>query len=77
MINVSMNRPRKQLEVEQVSPIPLGLVEDGSLLHQVLQVPGVHLQPSDHVVHVALVLLVVNFAAQTTPSEISEPQAGV
>lgn len=73
--NVSKNRPRKQLKVEAVSPIPLCFVKDSSLLHQVLQVSGVHLQPSDHVVHVALVLLIVNFTAQTIPQEISEPQA--
>ena len=53
--------PREQHEVEAVRPVPLSFVEGRSLLHQVLQVSGIHLQPSDHVVHVALVVLVMNF----------------
>lgn len=55
--------PWQQHEVQVVSSVPLSLVEHRPLLHQVLQVPGIHLQPSDHVVHVALVVLVVNVAA--------------
>lgn len=61
---LSVNRPRKQHEVEAVCPVPLGFVEDRSLLHQVLQVSGIHLQPSDHVVHVALIVLVMNFTKE-------------
>ena len=52
----------QEQEVEPVSPVPLSLVQRGSLLHQVLQVPGVHLQPTDQVVHVALISLVVQVA---------------
>ena len=58
---VPVNRPRQQHEVEAVGPVPLSLVQNRPLLHQVLQVSGVHLQPSDHVIHVALVVLVVDF----------------
>lgn len=54
------DRPREQHEVEAVCPVPLSFVEGRSLLHQVLQVSGIHLQPPDHVVHVALVVLVMN-----------------
>lgn len=57
----SVNRPRKQHEVEAVGPVPLSFVKSRSLLHQVLQVSGIHLQPSDHVIHVALIVLVMNF----------------
>lgn len=53
-------RPRKQHEVEAVCSVPLSFVERRSLLHQALQVSGIHLQPSNHVVHVALIVLVVN-----------------
>lgn len=56
-----VNRPWEQHKVETVGSVPLSFVESRSLLHQVLQVSGVHLQPSDHVVHVALVVLVVDF----------------
>lgn len=56
-----VNRPREQHGVEAVGSVTLGFVERCSLLHQVLQVSGVHLQPSDHVVHVALVVLVMDF----------------
>lgn len=56
-----MNGPGKQHVVEAVRSVPLRLVEGRSLLHQVLQVPGVHLQSSYHVVHVALVVPVMNF----------------
>lgn len=60
-VSVTVSRPRKQHEVEAVGSIPLGLVQRRPLLHQVLQVLGVHLQPPHHVVHVALVVLVVYF----------------
>ena len=56
-----VNRPRQQHEVEVVGPVPLSFVEDRSLLHQVLQVSGIHLQPPDHVIHVALIVLVMDF----------------
>lgn len=59
---LSVNRPRKQHEVEAVCPVPLSFVEGRPLLHQVLQISGIHLQPSDHVIHVALVVLVMNVA---------------
>lgn len=58
---LTVNWPRQQHEVEVVGPVPLSFVEDRSLLHQVLQVSGIHLQPSDHVIHVALIFLVMNF----------------
>ena len=60
-VPLSANRPREQHEVEAVGPVPLCFVESRSLLHQVLQVSGIHLQPSDHVIHVALIVLVVDF----------------
>lgn len=60
-----VNRPRQKHGVEAVRPVPLRLVEGRSLLHQVLQVSGVHLQPPDHVIHVALVVLVMNFTEGT------------
>lgn len=59
---MTWSRPRKEHEVQAVGSVPLRFVQGRSLLHQVLQVPGVHLQPSDHVVQVAFIVLVVNFA---------------
>lgn len=65
-----INRPRQQHEVEEVSSVPLSFVKHCSLLHQVLQVSGVHLQPSDHVVHVALIVLVVNFTKRQEKKKV-------
>lgn len=59
-----MNKPRKQHEVEAVGSIPLSFVKRCPLLHQVLQVPGITLQSSDHVVHVALIVLVMDFTEE-------------
>lgn len=58
---LSVNRPRKKHEVEAVGAVPLSFIESRSLFHQVLQVSGIHLQPSDHVIHVALIVLVMDF----------------
>lgn len=55
------NRPREQHEVEAVCPVPLRFVKGRSLFHQVFQVSGIHLQPSDHIIHVALIFLVMYF----------------
>ena len=58
-----LNPPREQHVVQAVGPVPLCLVEGGPLLHQELQVLGVHLQPADQVVHVAVVVLAVKVTA--------------
>lgn len=66
------NRPRQEHEVEAVGSVPLSFVESRSLLHQVLQVSGVHLQPSDHVIHVAFIVLVMNFTDGKKKREIKK-----
>lgn len=59
------NPPRKQHKVELIGSVPLGFVEWCSFLHQVLERPGVHLQPTDEVVHVCLTGLVVDVTVST------------
>lgn len=59
--SLSVNKPRQQHKVKIVSSIPLSFVEGRSLFHQVLQVSGIHLQPSDHVIQVALIFLIMDF----------------
>lgn len=54
-----MNAPGKKHKVESICSVPLSLVQRRSLLHQVLQRPGIHLQAADQVVHVRLTGLVV------------------
>lgn len=66
------NKPRKEHEVEAVGSVPLSFVESRPLLHQVLQVSGVHLQPSDHVIHVAFIVLVMNFTDGQRQREIEK-----
>lgn len=54
-----VNLLRQEHKVEAISSVPLSFVQRGSLLHQVLQSLGVHLQAADQVVHVRLTGLVV------------------
>lgn len=53
------NSPRQQHKVEAISSVSLIFVKLRSVLHQMLQSPGVVLQTADQVVHVRLSGLVV------------------
>ncbi len=62
----SVFRPWQKHEVQAVRSVSLSLVQSCAFLNQTLQVTGIHLQPADQVLHVALMFLVV----QTIPNQI-------
>lgn len=66
-------RPWQKHEVQAVRSVSLSLVQSCAFLNQPLQVTGIHLQPADQVLHVALMFLVVQtIQNQTRKSFIRE-----
>lgn len=68
------NPPRKKHKVEAIRSVPLSFVQSRSLLHELLQSPGVHLQTTDQVVHVRLCGLVMEVTASDQKCFISPYQ---
>lgn len=64
----SVFRPWQKHEVQAVRSVSLSLVQSCAFLNQTLQVTGIHLQPADQVLHVALMFLVV----QAIPNQIKK-----